>query len=170
MINSQPQISKKPQGFVAHPRITRPMKTLPVLALALALIVPFAFAVIDSGSTDSKAAASSGGDTSSCHSDGICAAPPAIPAPPAAATAVAGTKSGETPYPLTTCVISGKKLGAMGEPVIYTYKQKDQPDRTVKFCCKGCIGPFNKNPAPALAKIADARKADDARKANAATR
>jgi hypothetical protein len=136
------------------------MKTLPVLALALALIAPFAFAVIDSGSADSKAAAASGDDTSACHSGGICAAPPAIPATPAPAAAAA--KSGATPYPLTTCVISGKKLGAMGEPVIYTYKQKNQPDQTVKFCCKGCIGPFNKNPAPALAKIAAARKADAA--------
>ncbi|AHF91576.1 hypothetical protein OpiT1DRAFT_04408 [Opitutaceae bacterium TAV1] len=137
------------------------MKTLPVLALALALIAPFAFAVIDSGSADSKAAASPG-DTASCHSGGICAAPPAIPATAAAAVTAVADKSGEAPYPLTTCVISGKKLGAMGEPVTYVYKQKDQPDQTVKFCCKGCIGPFNKNPAPALAKIADARKADAA--------
>lgn len=62
-------------------------------------------------------------------------------------------------YPLTTCVISGKPLGSMGEPVVYVHKQEGQPGQTVKFCCKMCIASFKKNPEAALAKIADARRA-----------
>ena len=51
-------------------------------------------------------------------------------------------------YPLTTCVISGGKLGAMGAPVDYVHG-----NRLVRFCCEGCIGAFRKSPLTALAKI-----------------
>ena len=56
-------------------------------------------------------------------------------------------------YPLTTCVISGGKLGGMGAIVDYVHA-----GRLVRFCCNGCIGAFRKNPAAVLAKI-DAAKA-----------
>ena len=56
-------------------------------------------------------------------------------------------------YPLDTCVVSGDKLGAMGEPVVYEYK-----GRKVKFCCKGCIKDFEKDPAKYLEKIDNAKK------------
>lgn len=56
-------------------------------------------------------------------------------------------------YPLQTCVISGGKLGGMGKPVEYVYKQAGQEDRTVIFCCKGCIRKFEKEPAQFLAKL-----------------
>ena len=46
------------------------------------------------------------------------------------------------PYTLKTCVVSGDKLGEMGDPFVYTYK-----DREIKFCCKGCLKDFNKDPA-----------------------
>ncbi len=67
-------------------------------------------------------------------------------AEPAAATATAT-------YPLKTCVVSGGKLGGMGKPVAYVYKQAGQPDRTVMFCCKACIKKFENEPAKFLAKL-----------------
>lgn len=52
------------------------------------------------------------------------------------------------PYPLTTCIVSGDKLGEMGKPVMLDYK-----GRQVGFCCKSCIGDFEKDPAKYLAKL-----------------
>lgn len=51
-------------------------------------------------------------------------------------------------YPLETCVISGQKLGSMGEPVEHVYG-----NRLVRFCCKGCVAPFEKNPTEHIAKL-----------------
>lgn len=53
---------------------------------------------------------------------------------------VESTSSSE--YPLDVCVVSGKKLGSMGEP--YSIKHEGT---TVKFCCKHCLPKFQKNPA-----------------------
>ena len=55
------------------------------------------------------------------------------------------------PYPLKTCVVSGEKLGEMGEPYIYKYQ-----DRELKFCCKGCVKDFNKEPAKYIKKLEEA--------------
>ncbi len=52
------------------------------------------------------------------------------------------------PYPLTTCIISGEKLGEMGEPYVFV---KDGQE--VKFCCKMCKPDFEKDPAKYLKKI-----------------
>jgi hypothetical protein len=64
-------------------------------------------------------------------------------------------------YPLTTCVVSGDKLedGEMGPPVNYVYKEEGKPDRLVRFCCKGCIKDFKKDPAKYLKMIDDAAAA-----------
>lgn len=51
-------------------------------------------------------------------------------------------------YPLETCVVSGQKLGTMGEPVERVYG-----NRLVRFCCKGCVAPFEKNPTEHIAKL-----------------
>ena len=52
-------------------------------------------------------------------------------------------------YPLDTCVVSGEKLGGeMGEPIDYVIGT-----RLVRFCCKGCVKMFEKNPAKYLAKF-----------------
>lgn len=51
-------------------------------------------------------------------------------------------------YPLTTCIVSGEKLGEMGKPI-----EKVVGTQLVKFCCSGCIGQFNRNPAHYLAKL-----------------
>lgn len=58
------------------------------------------------------------------------------------------------PYPLTTCIVSGEKLGEMGKPVIII---KDGQE--VKLCCKNCIKDFNKEPEKFLKEIAEKAKA-----------
>lgn len=57
-------------------------------------------------------------------------------------------------YPLDTCVVSGQKLGSMGNPLDKVYG-----DRLVRFCCKGCVAQFEANPARFLNKI-DQAEAD----------
>lgn len=59
--------------------------------------------------------------------------------------------SAETPYPLDVCVVSGEKLGSMGEPVIVT-----REGVTVKFCCDHCLPEFEKDPTKFIAKIKEA--------------
>ena len=51
-------------------------------------------------------------------------------------------------YPLQTCVVTGEKLGDMGKPVDYLYQ-----NQLVRFCCKGCIATFDKDPEKYLAKL-----------------
>ncbi len=64
------------------------------------------------------------------------------------------------PYTLTTCIVSGDKLGGdMGDPFVYIYKNKkikDDPGREIKFCCKSCLKDFNKDPDGYIKKIDDA--------------
>jgi YHS domain-containing protein len=55
-------------------------------------------------------------------------------------------------YPLQTCVISAMRLGSMGEPHPYIYR-----NHLVLFCCEGCIPAFQRDPATHLAKIERAR-------------
>jgi YHS domain-containing protein len=57
------------------------------------------------------------------------------------------------PYPLTTCVVSGEKLGEMGAPYVLTHE-----GREVKLCCKSCLKDFNKEPAKFVKKIEAAEK------------
>jgi YHS domain-containing protein len=58
---------------------------------------------------------------------------------------------------LTTCPVSGDKLGAdMGKPVVIVYQGQE-----VKFCCPMCKADFDKDPAKYLKKI---RAADTAEK------
>jgi YHS domain-containing protein len=63
------------------------------------------------------------------------------------------------PYPLKTCIISGDKLGEMGEPFVYEYQ-----GREIKFCCKGCLKDFKKDPAKYI-KMIDEAAAKEAKKA-----
>ena len=54
-------------------------------------------------------------------------------------------------YPLDTCVVmEGEPLGSedMGDPVNLVYK-----NRLVRFCCKGCVRGFKKDPAEYLATV-----------------
>ena len=72
---------------------------------------------------------------------------------PAVATDDKATAAIPADYPLTTCVVSGHELGKKGAPIVYTYKQAGQPDRTIVFCCPKCIAAFEKNPAKYLATL-----------------
>ncbi len=55
------------------------------------------------------------------------------------------------PYTLNKCIVSGDKLGEMGEAFVYKYQ-----GREIKFCCKGCLKDFNKEPAKYIKKIEQA--------------
>jgi hypothetical protein len=59
-------------------------------------------------------------------------------------------------YPLNSCAVSGDKFSdsEMGSPRDFIYREAGQPDRLVRFCCKGCLKDFNKDPAKYL-KIID---------------
>jgi hypothetical protein len=56
------------------------------------------------------------------------------------------------PYPLKTCVVSGEKLGEMGDAYVFV-----QDGQEVKLCCKGCLKDFKKDPAKYLKKISEAQ-------------
>ncbi len=71
----------------------------------------------------------------------------------------AATTASDDAYPMNTCVVSGEELGGMGDPYVYTYKEAGKPDREVRFCCKMCVGRFEKNPAKYLAKLDAAAEA-----------
>lgn len=51
-------------------------------------------------------------------------------------------------YPIDTCLVSGEKLGTMGDPVVIVHE-----GREIKFCCDKCIPKFQKNPAKFLAML-----------------
>jgi hypothetical protein len=57
-------------------------------------------------------------------------------------------------YPLDTCVVSGEKLGSMGEPIDYLYGT-----RLYRLCCGGCKKAIAKDPAAMWAKVEAARAA-----------
>ena len=75
-----------------------------------------------------------------------------------ALTAITATaedkKTPPTPDKLTTCPVSGDKLGEMGKPYVFEYK-----GREVKLCCPDCKIDFDKNPAKYMKKIEAADKA-----------
>jgi YHS domain-containing protein len=53
-------------------------------------------------------------------------------------------------YPLTTCVISGEPLVEDGKDIAVNYVYRN---RLIRFCCRGCIKDFLKDPEPALKKL-----------------
>ena len=67
------------------------------------------------------------------------------------ASAADSTPAKEKAYPLKTCVVSGDKLGEMGDPYVYHYK-----GREIRFCCKNCVKDFEKDPAKYLKLIDEA--------------
>lgn len=52
------------------------------------------------------------------------------------------------PYTLDTCLVSGEKLGEMGEPHVIVHEGQQ-----IKFCCKSCLPKFEKDPAKYLSKL-----------------
>lgn len=51
-------------------------------------------------------------------------------------------------YPLDVCVVSGEKLGSMGEPFVI-----DHEGTEVRFCCDNCLPKFRKDPAKYVAMV-----------------
>lgn len=51
-------------------------------------------------------------------------------------------------YPLSTCVVSGEKLGSMGQPVVLNFQGTE-----VRFCCEMCVDRFKKDPSKYLSKL-----------------
>jgi len=51
-------------------------------------------------------------------------------------------------YPIDWCVVSGEKLGSMGDPVEKVYN-----DRTIKFCCAHCVETFEADQARYIARV-----------------
>jgi YHS domain-containing protein len=74
-----------------------------------------------------------------------------------ALTAITATADDKKPAPipdkLTTCPVSGDKLGEMDKPFVFEYK-----GREVKLCCKDCKKDFDKDPAKYMKKIESADK------------
>jgi hypothetical protein len=68
-----------------------------------------------------------------------------------AAIDAAVVKAQTASYPLDTCVISGEKLTAMGDPIDLVHGT-----RLVRLCCNGCLKSFAKNPDQHIAKINEA--------------
>ncbi len=65
-----------------------------------------------------------------------------------AAGVPAGAATEGDPYSLSTCPVSGKALGSMGDPIVL-----DQDGREIKLCCGGCKEPFEADPAKYIAVI-----------------
>ncbi len=103
------------------------------------------FAAVVFGAALAGLAGCSKEDSHGSHSH----AKPAAPEPAPAADEANVIQQQLPAYPLQTCVVSGEKLGGMGEAVNYVYK-----GRLVRFCCKGCVKDFEKDPAKYL-KILD---------------
>ena len=75
---------------------------------------------------------------------------------PSSATNNATADNGKaTPYPLTTCVVSGEKLGEMGEPVEFVYTNNGE-NQEIKFCCPMCKPKFLADPDKYMKIIKDA--------------
>jgi hypothetical protein len=63
------------------------------------------------------------------------------------------SKSSATPYPVDTCPVSGNKLGAHGDPYVFT-----RDGQEVKLCCEACLEEFNANADKLLKEIAEAAR------------
>jgi YHS domain-containing protein len=79
----------------------------------------------------------------------------ALPLAVRAADTNAAAATPPKPDKLTTCPVSGDKLGEMGKPYVFVYQ-----DQEVKLCCSGCKKDFDKTPAKYMEKIRAADKAD----------
>jgi YHS domain-containing protein len=75
-----------------------------------------------------------------------------------ASTAMAADTTNAPPKPdlLTTCPVSGDKLGEMGKPLVFVYQGQE-----IKLCCGGCKKDFDKDPAKYIKKIRAADKQAD---------
>lgn len=80
------------------------------------------------------------------------ASAPASPSPTPAAKGYREITP-STSYPLKTCVVTGDKLGSMGDPIAIEYQGQE-----VQFCCDGCVDEFMESPDKFLPKVREAGK------------
>ena len=66
-----------------------------------------------------------------------------------------GTSTKGDDYPLKTCLVSDEDLESMGGAFVHKHEGV-----TVKFCCEGCVGDFQKDPEKFLAKLEAAKKGE----------
>jgi len=78
----------------------------------------------------------------------------ALPLAGSAADTNAAAATPPKPDKLTTCPVSGDKLGEMGKPYTFVYQGQE-----IKLCCSGCKKDFDKDPAKYVKKIRAADKA-----------
>lgn len=62
-------------------------------------------------------------------------------------------KKEKADYPLDVCVVSGAKLGSMGEPYEYEHE-----GRRILLCCAGCVRAIENNPEKYLKKLDEAEE------------
>ena len=58
--------------------------------------------------------------------------------------------SGNTPYPVDFCLVSGNAFGEDPDMIPYTHVYEGT---TIKFCCKPCLPKFEKNPEKYMADL-----------------
>lgn len=58
------------------------------------------------------------------------------------------TVRGVKPYTKEVCIVSGNKLGSMGDPVTLI-----QEGQEVKFCCQPCVKKFKADPQKYLSTL-----------------
>ncbi|OGL44034.1 MAG: hypothetical protein A2161_16015 [Candidatus Schekmanbacteria bacterium RBG_13_48_7] len=63
-------------------------------------------------------------------------------------TVIAADQQGTGVYPLDYCIVSGEKLGVMGDLIVYNYE-----GREIRFCCKDCVKSFEAKPETYLKKL-----------------
>ena len=81
----------------------------------------------------------------------VCWAAGAVSADKVQKAEKAKADAGVLPYPLDKCLVTGEKLGSMGEPVKLVYE-----GREIKFCCSGCPDKFKADPKKYLKALDDA--------------
>jgi hypothetical protein len=117
------------------------------------LLRPF---LVLAGFTAALTASAADAKSGCCKENAACCGADKACCSPAATAANSPTAAA---YPLETCVVTGDKLGDMGEPYVHVHKEAGKPDRTVKFCCKGCLKDFQKEPAKYLKLLDEAAAA-----------
>jgi len=78
-----------------------------------------------------------------------------------AATAYAGDAPAAEPaktkpYPLSTCIVTNEALDSMGGAIVKVHDGQE-----VKFCCKGCVKSFDKDPAKYITKMQEQAAKDN---------
>jgi YHS domain-containing protein len=67
---------------------------------------------------------------------------------PSGDAALSTESTAAKPYPLDVCLVSGEKLGSMGEPVVIVHEGQE-----IKFCCDSCLPRFKENPEKYLSQL-----------------